>query len=141
MELHVLELAGASDGRVAGSARQPILDERAKSAYRERLLALEAEVDDARAGADLARVERAEAERDAVVAELAAALGLGGRDRSMADAAERARQAVRARIRYTLDRIGSVHPELRRHLDNALLTGTFCSYRPERPTAWITEVS
>lgn len=134
-ELHVLELTGG----VAAGSRQPVLDEQAKAAYRRRLLDLEAEIDDARAAADLARAERSEAEHDAVVAELAAALGLGGRDRSMADEAERARQAVRARIRYTLDRLGEVHPQLRQHLDHALVTGTFCSYRPEQPTAWVTE--
>jgi len=138
-ELHVLELAGdAPDGRLAVTSRQPVLDDRAKAEYRRRLLALEAEVRDTRAGADLRRAERAEAERDAVLAELAAALGLGGKDRTMTDESERARQAVRARIRYTLDRIGTVHPELRRHLDSAVVTGTFCSYRPEHPTRWVT---
>jgi hypothetical protein len=56
----------------------------------------------------------------------------------MADEAERARQAVRARIRYTLDRLDRAHPALRRHLDRSLVTGTFCSYQPERPTTWVT---
>ena len=56
----------------------------------------------------------------------------------MADEAERARQAVRARIRYTLDRLDEAHPRLRRHLDRSLVTGTFCSYQPERATTWAT---
>ena len=156
VELHVLELfreaevdvatgtgaapgtAGASAEGAGGGSRQPVLDERAKVEYRRRLQDLQAEVDDARACADLARAERAEAELDFLVTELAAGLGFGGRDRTMTDEAERARQAVRARIRYTLDRLESVHPALRRHLDRSLLTGTFCSYQPERPTTWIT---
>lgn len=152
-ELHVLELAREAEvdtggtggtaatgtgGAAGGGSRQPMLDERAKAEYRRRLQDLRAEADDARACADLARAERAEAELDFLVAELAAGLGIGGRDRTMTDEAERARQAVRARIRYTLDRLERTHPELRQHLDRALVTGTFCSYRPERPTTWIT---
>jgi hypothetical protein len=140
VELHVLELAQESHGATApgDASRQPVLDERAKAEFRERVLALQAEVDDARACADIVRAERAEAELDFVVAELAAGLGFGGRDRTMTDAAERARQAVRARIRYSLGRLGQVHPALGRHLDRALVTGTFCSYRPERPSTWVT---
>ena len=46
---------------------------------------------------------RAELDGIGLLSELAAGLGLGGRDRTMADEAERARQAVRARIRYALD--------------------------------------
>lgn len=150
-ELHVLELAreaaddgaaatstSAAEATVGGGSRQPVLDERAKAEYRQRVRDLQAEVDDARACADIARAERAEAELDFVVAELAAGLGFGGRDRTMTDETERARQAVRARIRYTLDRLERVHPTLHRHLDRALVTGTFCSYQPERPTAWVT---
>jgi tetratricopeptide (TPR) repeat protein len=137
-EFHVLELAHDGGGRSAAVSRQPVLDERAKAEYRARVLALQDEVEDARACADLARAERAEAELDFVVSELAAGLGLGGRDRTMADEAERARQAVRARIRYALDRLDRANPALRRHLDRSLVTGTFCSYQPERATTWAT---
>jgi hypothetical protein len=56
----------------------------------------------------------------------------------MADEAERARQAVRARIRYALDRLDRANPALRRHLDRSLVTGTFCSYQPEHTTTWVT---
>jgi tetratricopeptide (TPR) repeat protein len=152
-ELHVLELAREVEGDGAtatstststsmatavGGSGQPVLDERAKAEYRQRVRDLQTEVDDARACADIARAERAEAELDFVVAELAAGLGFGGRDRTMTDETERARQAVRARIRCTLDRLERVHPALRRHLDRALVTGTFCSYQPERPAPWVT---
>ena len=139
IELHVLELAQEAEGEgIEASGRQPVLDERAKAEYRRRLLALEADIEDARACADLGRAERAELEHDLIVSELAAALGFGGRDRGMRDEAERARQAVRARIRYALDRIERVHPDLSRHLERAVVTGTFCSYRPEQETAWLT---
>jgi hypothetical protein len=43
---------------------------------------------------------------------------------------------VSNRIRDTVVRIGAVHPALGRHLRASIRTGTFCSYRPERPVAW-----
>jgi hypothetical protein len=81
-------------------------------------------------------VSRARAELDTFVTELTRAVGLGGRDRRAPDAHERARQAVRARIRWAIDRIGADHDALGRHLDASVRTGSFCCYRPERPTAW-----
>jgi class 3 adenylate cyclase len=49
---------------------------------------------------------------------------------------ERLRKAVSARIRESLARIRREHADLGRHLTNSVRTGTRCSYRPERPTAW-----
>jgi hypothetical protein len=43
---------------------------------------------------------------------------------------------VTNRIRDSLDRIAAHHEALGRHLTIAVRTGTFCSYTPERPTAW-----
>jgi hypothetical protein len=37
---------------------------------------------------------------------------------------------VRQRIREALVRIGEHAPELRCYLENAVKTGTYCSYRP-----------
>ena len=54
----------------------------------------------------------------------------------MADPVERIRKAVTNRIRDSLDRIAAEHEALGRHLANAVHTGTFCSYTPERPAAW-----
>jgi hypothetical protein len=52
------------------------------------------------------------------------------------DPTERARKAVTERIRTALERIGSAHPALGRHLENSIRTGIFCSYRPEAPVDW-----
>jgi hypothetical protein len=38
--------------------------------------------------------------------------------------------------RYRIDRIGKEHPSLARHFENAMRTGTFCSYQPDRPVRW-----
>jgi hypothetical protein len=87
---------------------------------------------------DSGRTERAEAELDALVSQLSEAFSLGGRPRATGSAVERARSAVTWRIRTAIKRVGEVHPELGRHLGNAVRTGTWCAYRPELPVAWST---
>ena len=63
-------------------------------------------------------------------------LGLGGRPRVAASDVERARKAVSMRLREACRRIDAELPELGRHLDSAIRTGTWCSYRPDTPTEW-----
>jgi hypothetical protein len=43
---------------------------------------------------------------------------------------------VSARIRDAIRRVEAVHEPLGRHLAHAVHTGTWCAYRPERPTVW-----
>jgi hypothetical protein len=43
---------------------------------------------------------------------------------------------VTARVRDAVRRIAAHDPELGRHLDRSIRTGTFCSYEPETPVAW-----
>lgn len=132
-EVHCLELAGGAD--VGGDAG-PALDATARRAYEARIRDLQVEVDEARDAGDVGRVERAEAELDALVQQLAEAFGLGGRARRGGSAAERARSAVTARIRAACQRIAEVHPELGRHLEASVRTGTWCCYRPETDVSW-----
>jgi len=72
--------------------------------------------------------------------QLAAAVGLGGRDRTAGSAAERARVNITRAIRATLTRIGAHSPALAGHLDATIHTGTFCSYTPDprAPITWRT---
>jgi predicted ATPase len=132
-EVHCLELMGG--GEVDGD-RGPALDARARRDYQARIRELQTDVDAARDANDLGRAERAEAELDALVEQLSAAFGLGGRTRQSGSAAERARSAVAWRVRAAIKRIAAQHPELGRHLDNAVRTGVWCSYRPEAPVEW-----
>ena len=112
-----------------------MLDERAKAAFRARLDHLAEEIDDAGATGSPGE-PRCCAERDALIRELAAAAGLGGRDRRLGDETERARKTVSARVRDALSKIERLHPELARHLRGALRMGTVCSYTPGEPTTW-----
>lgn len=132
-EVHCLELMGAAalDGGVG-----PALDERARREYRTRIAELRTEVDEARDANDLVRAERAEAELDALVAQLSEAFGIGGRARPRGAAAERARTAVTYRVRAAQRRIAQLHPRLGRHLELAVRTGAWCSYRPETEVTW-----
>ena len=135
-EVHALELMGGQD---VGSAAGPQLDDRARRAYQERIVELQRDIDDARADHDPARAEKAEVELDALVHQLSEAFGIGGRARATGSSAERARSAVTYRIRAAIRRLGELHPELGRHLANAVRTGTWCSYRPESEVVWTVE--
>ena len=116
----------------------PLLDAEAKAAYRERLRDLQQELAQAEAWNDPERAARLQEESDALTHELAAALGLGGRDRVASSAAERARISVTRAIRSSLTRIGEHSDGLSAHLDATIRTGTFCSYTPDprAPITW-----
>jgi predicted ATPase len=138
-EIHVSDLAAEGTGGEAvpasGSGGE-ILDASAKAAYQRRLTELDAELAEATEWNDTERAARAQAEMDALTEQLAGAYGLGGRTRSMGDPVERMRKAVTNRIKDSQHRIAAQHEALGRHLANAVHTGTFCSYTPERPMAW-----
>jgi tetratricopeptide (TPR) repeat protein len=125
-----------AQGEVAAFGADEVLDAPARAAFRRRLDELDTELADAEANHDLGRSSSVRAEREALAHELASALGLGGRPRGLGDPAERARKAVAARLKDSIERIAAVHPELGRHLRDAVRTGTFCCYSPATPTAW-----
>jgi hypothetical protein len=116
----------------------PLLDATAKAAYQARLGELGAELEAAEGGNDPARAARARAERDFLVAELARAVGLDGRDRRAASHAERARLNATRAIRAAMANLARVHPSLGRHLAATIRTGRYCAYTPDprAPIAW-----
>lgn len=138
-EVHALELIeGPAAERPLRPSSQPVLDERARAEYRERLDAIESELAEAEENHDLGRTERLAQEREALAAELASATGLRGRVRALNDPAERARKAVAARIRDSIAAVEAVCPELGAHLRQAVTTGVYCMYAPGEPVAWRT---
>ena len=128
-ELHVLDLVGASgtDGGDAGE----LIDKDARSAYEARVRELREELEEAESFHDLGRAERAQQELDALSRELSRAVGASGRARRGGSAVERARVNVQRRLRDACERIREHDAALGKHLDWALHTGTYCSYRPE----------
>lgn len=147
-ELHALDLVlrehhAGGDGEAAralrgGSDGGAVLDRRAKEAYARRLAEIDADLEDAQRIGDSSRAEQAHAERACLARELARAVGLGGRDRRVDSASERARASVTRAIRLAMTRIRGQHPGLGLHLDRAIRTGTYCVYLPDPrvPVMW-----
>jgi tetratricopeptide (TPR) repeat protein len=130
-EFHVLALMGATGDEEADAGDAgPLLDEQALADYRARLHELDAELAEAQQWRDTGRLERLGREREAIAAEVARGVGLGGRARRAGSATERARTNVQRRIRKAIQKIGETLPALAAYLDRAVKTGTFCSYDP-----------
>ncbi|MCW2501442.1 MAG: hypothetical protein JWN87_3118, partial [Frankiales bacterium] len=134
VERHVLDLVALTDGpgqRHGLGDAGPVLDPQAKAAYRARLAALRAELDDADAAGDVDGSARAQAELAALTAELSRAVGLGGRDRVVGSAAEKARLNVTRAVRTALARIAEDLPTLGARLDRDVRTGLHCVFVPD----------
>ena len=102
VEIAAVELASGHAVACDASKRDPLLDPRAKAAYRRRIEELRTEADDAEQCADIERACTARLELDRYVEELARATGFGGSTRSFADSAERARVSVHKAIKRAL---------------------------------------
>jgi hypothetical protein len=152
-DFHALDLVAMGEGGAPAMAAKssqagdlstesfsdaPILDERAKASYRTRLRELEEDLNEATVWADSARASRIREEMDFLAHELAAAVGIGGRDRKAASAAERARVNITRAIHSAFGRIREHSMPLADHLDVTVHTGTFCSYTPDprTPVTW-----
>jgi hypothetical protein len=114
------------------------LDATAKDEYRRRLEDLREEIEQAEAWRDPERAARAREEMEMIGSELAAAVGLGGRDRPLASGAERARVRVTRTIHNPIRRIGDQDDELGYELGATVRTGSFCVYEPDprHPVKW-----
>jgi len=133
------------DAHASGTIRErglgdagPVLDAKAKADYKRRIADLREELEEAERFNDPGRVTRAREEIEFITSQLAAAVGVGGRDRAAASDAERARLAVTKRIKAALAKIRDANPALAQHLNAAISTGYFCSYTPkaDTPTSW-----
>ncbi|MEW6272967.1 MAG: response regulator [Thermodesulfobacteriota bacterium] len=148
-EFHALDLVAlARDGDPASDARfapvtpggnglgdaGTVLDASARAAYRSRLEELREQRAEVEAFNDPGRVAGIEREMQFLADQLASAIGLGGRDRRVAAAAERARVNVTRAITDGIKRIRAHCPPLARYFEASIRTGTFCSYRPADTT-------
>jgi pimeloyl-ACP methyl ester carboxylesterase len=138
-EVHAAVLMdGPSAAPVPRAGADEVLDDRALTEIRARLAALDEAIERAESAGDAAAALRADEEREALVATIRASTGLGGRRRKLGDPAERARKAVTARVRESIERLRLSLPELASHLDASIVTGTYCSYAPSTPVRWRT---
>lgn len=126
-----LELVGGGTPVVEESGLGETVDRQALEAYRRRLRDLDAEITEAEDWADQARLASAHDEREALLAEIGRATGLGGRPRTGGSSQERARVAVRKAISTAIVRTADVDPALAQHLRLSVRTGLHCAYEPE----------
>jgi tetratricopeptide (TPR) repeat protein len=137
-EVSVLDLVSGSGPTVTEDRGAPVLDDRARREIHERLRELDATLAAAEARGDTERIALVREQQRQLAEHVARDLGLGGRSRRLGDPTERARKTVSTRIRRSIALVGRSHPELGRHLDRSIDTGTWCAYRPAEPTTWIT---
>jgi hypothetical protein len=137
VEIEALALAGGAE-TVVQAGLGDLVDAQALASYRKRLADLDIELDDADAMGDSATGERLAVERAALLAEVSAATGLGGRSRTIGSSAERARVSVRKAIASALEAIHAADPVLASHLSTHVRTGLRCCYDPgpQAPTQW-----
>ncbi|AIG77685.1 Hypothetical protein AJAP_24180 [Amycolatopsis japonica] len=139
-EVTAVRLLDPEGGEVVVAAKSlggdAVLDDEAKARYRARLDELDELIDTATGLGQDARAAALDRERDALLAELRSAAGLGGRTRRLGDEAERARKTVTARIRDTLRKLDEQHPALAAHLRASVTTGSSCRYAPEDKVPW-----
>lgn len=121
-------LAGEAAPR---TALHVVLDDRARREYRARVEELARRADEREDAGDDAAASALRRERAAVLDELAAATGLGGRPRGFSSGDERARVSVTKALGRAVQRIGQQDPLLGAHFERSVVTGTFCRYRPE----------
>lgn len=138
MEITALRLAGGPV-TVEQAGLGEVADAQALAAYRRRLARIDEELDEADAAGDDEAGERLASERTALLAEVSAATGLGGRPRIAGSGAERARVSVRKAIAAALQAIHGVDPVVARHLDSRVRTGLRCCYEPDpdAPMTWL----
>jgi tetratricopeptide (TPR) repeat protein len=113
---------------VGATAADDILDARALAEYRRRLAELDDDLAEAEQWNDTERASRARAERDFLLRELASATGIHGRPRRLPTESERARVNVTRAIRSAIGKIRAHDADAAAHLDQAVRTGTYCSY-------------
>ena len=156
-EVHVLDLATSVEGGLAQSTGPrvnhgdlssdgwgdagAILDAPAKTAYKQRLLDLREDLEEAELFNDPERAARVQDEIDALVGQLAGGVGLGGRDRKAASQAEKARVNITKSVKDALKKIEEHHGQLGDHLRATIRTGAYCAYVPDPrlEISWRTE--
>jgi len=140
-DIHAATLRGAGTGKdnpiVLGSAGE-VIDDRARREYRERITEIDEDLAEAESNHDLARKDRLNEEREALIKEITRSTGLHGENREASSDRERARQSVSAAIHRALKAIKKEHEPLWQHLTNSLKIGEFLSYQPDQPTTWTT---
>jgi hypothetical protein len=117
------------DRRKLGDAGE-LLDAESRTLYRRRVVELRDDVEDALDAGDDERAAKLQSELDALIAQLAQAFGLSGRERKASNAAEKARLNVTRALRAAIAKLEEALPGPGAVLDRRVRTGMFCAYEP-----------
>jgi hypothetical protein len=137
-------LTGVSAAQLATQGLRPtrIPDERttcdaaARASYRQRLVELQEQEEEAERYNDSFRAAAVRTEIEFLARELADGYGYRTHTRAAGEVTEKARKAVTNRIRDALVKVRQEHPALWQHLFTSLQTGASCSYHPTHPVKW-----
>ena len=132
-DIHCTVLMGATS---SFTKEPPVIDEKAKNEYHQRLAYLDQALSKAQENNDIVRAEKLRIEQEQLQDHLVSIMGLLNRSRPLDPSVDRSRSAVTWRIRSAIKKLAKVHPEMGRHLTNSISTGIFCSYRPEKEMKW-----
>lgn len=139
IDLPALDLSAVVHGTapLGDSDAGPLLDRQAIASYRERLHHLDVELARADVRGDAGGGTRLAEERDALLAQIGAAVGMRG-PRLASSHAERARVAVRKAIATALDRLELYDAGVAHALRTTVHTGATCRYDPDplQPVRW-----
>ena len=116
--------------------RQPVLDEKAKQEYKDKLESLRDDREQAEQLEDDEQLERIDKETDAISRELNSAQDIFGKSRIFANQNERCRKRVTEAIRTSLVKLRTNHKELGEHLGASIKTGGYCSYTSQEEISW-----
>jgi hypothetical protein len=125
-------------GNVVNEKGEKLFDARAKRQYEKKMAELRADIREAEQRNDFSELEKLQGEYDKIMEYLSQSLGIRGKVGESGNPVEKARSAVTWRIRSAIARIELYHPQVGAHLSNAIKTGSFCSYQPDRELTWLT---
>lgn len=125
-------------GNVVNEKGEKLFDAKAKRQYEKKIAELRADIREAEQRNDFSELEKLQGEYDKIMEYLSQSLGIRGKVGESGNPVEKARSAVTWRIRSAIARIESYHPQVGAHLSNAIKTGSFCSYQPDRELTWLT---
>lgn len=130
MDLELYERKQNPDGHYWPSVDCPMLDDGAKSSYRDRLVEIREELEEAEGFNDVFRASKLREEMGILTNELARSLGLYGKNRLVLSDAERARVRVTLAVKGAIEKVSKHNSLIGWHLAASVRTGAFCSYRP-----------
>ncbi|GAB3249295.1 AAA family ATPase [Kineosporia babensis] len=137
-EIAALDLVADGPAGLERPWSEELLDASARRSFNERLSSLEKLLDVADQAGDAGRGQSLSAEREALLAELRRATGLGGRPRQSSPEAERARVNATRALGTALSRLETKAPIATAHLRASLRTGSYFRYQPTAggPQRW-----